>query len=691
LGLVSFAVLFWASACSIINAPDDVDPTAGTGGTGGQGTGAGTNDGGGGAPPECDDNADCVSLTTECATGECGPSGTCVATPQPVGTACGPAPSGSCDLADACDGAGTCAPAFVQNGTYCSDCPAGLGNCALCNNGACNDCPARAAEKTFRTPLSASGWQLTGGWALYTETPPRLESGPAIPACSDGMDNDGDLAIDFPSDPGCTGPNDVSEFQPAACNDGFDNDSDGMIDLADTGCSGAGDDTEFGVEPVRFARPVLGTDGNRKHPYGYNGAGELEQSSATTPPTVLPAQLQFLSWHVDEGSNFDLKAVQVSLDGVSFTTVAICPQGASVPYPFCAPSPYQGDRAPDAWDPITLDVPAQFVGQMGYVRFLYDTTDGCCDFERGWYIDALNFAQDCACTSDGDCAYASSECGMGTCDTGSEECEIIEMNVGNACTSPASADCSMPTCDDNGWCASGFLDFEKDECDTCPEGEGLCSVCIAGTCNDCPAMQTIDFLDASGFVFTGDWGFYQGVRANSVTPSAVPLFPDPQDGPGEPNTRPVLGNDGSRTGVNPWVSGANEIEAGTMTTAPSVIPAMLTFKSWHQDRGGNDTFNPADTKTIRVSVDGGANWTGLVDCDGNMTIPFCIPTQSFQNRPLGDWDDISIPIPANLVGQEGIFEFAYNTVDAGQGWERGWFIDDLNINRCDCYNQTCQP
>jgi hypothetical protein len=88
---------------------------------------------------------------------------------------------------------------------------------------------------------------------------------------------------------------------------------------------------------------------------------------------------------------------------------------------------------------------------------------------------------------------------------------------------------------------------------------------------------------------------------------------------------------------------------------------------------------------IRVSVDGGNQWSTLVNCDGNMTVPFCIPSPAFQNRALEDWDSVSLPIPAALVGQTGVVEFVYNTVDAGQGWERGWYMDDFNINRCDCF------
>jgi hypothetical protein len=83
-----------------------------------------------------------------------------------------------------------------------------------------------------------------------------------------------------------------------------------------------------------------------------------------------------------------------------------------------------------------------------------------------------------------------------------------------------------------------------------------------------------------------------------------------------------------------------------------------------------------------VSIDNGMTWTVLVDCDGNMVQPFCQPSPSNTNRPLANWDNVSIPLPANLVGQLGIVEFNYNTVDAGEGWERGWYIDDVNLDRC---------
>ena len=69
-----------------------------------------------------------------------------------------------------------------------------------------------------------------------------------VPACVDGLDNDGDGSFDFPDDPGCESAKDVSEGSPdLACDDGIDNDGDGRVDfdpltLADPlGVAGSGD------------------------------------------------------------------------------------------------------------------------------------------------------------------------------------------------------------------------------------------------------------------------------------------------------------------------------------------------------------------------------------------------------------------------------------------------------------------
>lgn len=60
--------------------------------------------------------------------------------------------------------------------------------------------------------------------------------------CANGLDDDGDLAIDFPDDVGCSSPIDVAEV--ADCADGFDNDGDGNTDRpADSACPNVGQTT----------------------------------------------------------------------------------------------------------------------------------------------------------------------------------------------------------------------------------------------------------------------------------------------------------------------------------------------------------------------------------------------------------------------------------------------------------------
>jgi uncharacterized membrane protein len=82
------------------------------------------------------------------------------------------------------------------------------------------------------------------------DTDDRGERDAAL-ACDDALDDpgDGDLLADFHADPGCTSPLDADETDPSLpCDDGIDDDGDGRIDLpADPGCTGADDPAE--VEP----------------------------------------------------------------------------------------------------------------------------------------------------------------------------------------------------------------------------------------------------------------------------------------------------------------------------------------------------------------------------------------------------------------------------------------------------------
>jgi probable HAF family extracellular repeat protein len=61
------------------------------------------------------------------------------------------------------------------------------------------------------------------------------------PQCSDGADNDGDGLVDWPDDPICLSAAGASE---AECGDGLDDDADGFADLDDAGCANADDPSE---------------------------------------------------------------------------------------------------------------------------------------------------------------------------------------------------------------------------------------------------------------------------------------------------------------------------------------------------------------------------------------------------------------------------------------------------------------
>lgn len=83
--------------------------------------------------------------------------------------------------------------------------------------------------------------------------------------CMDGRDNDGDGKTDYPNDPGCFAPQADDETddcpdgpQCPACGDGIDNDENGAIDYPnDPGCTAAADDDEFIHNPVACGATMM--------------------------------------------------------------------------------------------------------------------------------------------------------------------------------------------------------------------------------------------------------------------------------------------------------------------------------------------------------------------------------------------------------------------------------------------------
>jgi cysteine-rich repeat protein len=98
-----------------------------------------------------------------------------------------------------------------------------------------------------------------------------------VEECRDGLDDDGDGAIDFPADPGCASANDLDEHGLKACDNGVDDDGDGPVDYradggGDPGCSGPSDNSEgptkvscgFGAELAFVLALFAWLDGRRR-------------------------------------------------------------------------------------------------------------------------------------------------------------------------------------------------------------------------------------------------------------------------------------------------------------------------------------------------------------------------------------------------------------------------------------------
>ncbi len=104
--------------------------------------------------------------------------------------------------------------------------------------------------------MSASRWPLIlllAVMACSKHSDNGTPDGPALPQCSDGIDNDGDGKIDYPDDPGCLAPQQDDETDDCPdgpncpqCGNGKDDDGNGLIDYpSDPGCTAASDPIEF--------------------------------------------------------------------------------------------------------------------------------------------------------------------------------------------------------------------------------------------------------------------------------------------------------------------------------------------------------------------------------------------------------------------------------------------------------------
>ena len=105
------------------------------------------------------------------------------------------------------------------------------------------------------------------------------------PRCNDGIDNDGDGAVDFPSDFSCSSAKDKDEFFPkAGCQDGKDNDKDGFVDFPnDPGCNSNQDNDEFNLTASSSSgNNSSSTTSSSSSTSGNNSSSTTSSSSSTS-------------------------------------------------------------------------------------------------------------------------------------------------------------------------------------------------------------------------------------------------------------------------------------------------------------------------------------------------------------------------------------------------------------------------
>jgi hypothetical protein len=117
------------------------------------------------------------------------------------------------------------------------------------------------------------------------------------PQCSDGHDNNGDGKADYPNDQGCTEPFD--NFEGPDCSDGFDNDADGLADAADPGCSSPNDFSEFAGTTSRGCSDGIDNDGDGLRDYPADPGcssrwDDIEGTAAAAAPSATIPTLSSL-------------------------------------------------------------------------------------------------------------------------------------------------------------------------------------------------------------------------------------------------------------------------------------------------------------------------------------------------------------------------------------------------------------
>jgi len=270
------------------------------------------------------------------------------------------------------------------------------------------------------------------------------------------------------------------------------------------------------------------------------------------------------------------------------------------------------------------------------------------------------------CTTNEECTdVATGECMEGVCGEDGI-CVAQPAMFDTPCGSATANECTAAdSCDGDGNCLANDVE-DGLACNTCASGE---CTCTAGACGECNAFApTNNFITSKsldGWELTGSWGLHRRTPSSELAE-------------GTEFIGQVLGSNGNRVAPFP----GSEVEVSYARTRPFPLPDMIAFLSWNVDEGGGTS----DNKTVRVSVDGGATWDTLADCAVDATPAMCQPST---DQDPSVFDLVQLPVPPALQGMEGIVEFGYDTGDACCEFEKGWYIDSLNVaTECRCQAES---
>jgi uncharacterized repeat protein (TIGR01451 family) len=191
------------------------------------------------------------------------------------------------------------------------------------------------------------------------ETTPKAQ-------CQDGIDNDGDGKTDFPNDPGCSSKQDNDEFnQNPQCSDGLDNDGDGTKDFPnDAGCVSP-EDTNEGDNPA--CSDGIDNDGDGKRDFPLDPGCSHERDTTENDHFVCAAGQTPRLRHVLLDPAFPAKAVSAAGGVFDTATAGFALQPGERAFLTGGTATGGGDIRQYTDDRLTLSTP------RGTVQRIYDT------------------------------------------------------------------------------------------------------------------------------------------------------------------------------------------------------------------------------------------------------------------------------------------------------------------------------